>query len=151
MRSHPLIRPIRAALVLGLVVSATAAPSSASSNVWYVSASAAPGGDGTQAAPLDSLATAEDRSAPGDTIIVLPASVPLDGGIRLKPGQRLIGDGPPVVGSSASDLPRVTNSTPARHDGDAVVLADGSEVANLVIAGSHRGAIYGLDATEVSA
>lgn len=140
---------IRAALAVALVVVATTAPSSASSDVWYVSAGAVSGGDGSIGAPFDSLAAAEANSAPGDTIVVLAAPTALDGGIKLKPGQRLIGNGPPVVGSTAADLPRVTNTTAARHSGDAVVLAENAEVANLVVSGSYRGAIYGLDATGV--
>src|SRR6185437_11659166 len=67
---------------------------------WYVSASAAAGGDGSAHAPFNSLALVQAASGPGDTIVVLPSPLsapPLDGGIALKPGQRLIGDGPTVV------------------------------------------------------
>jgi len=77
----------------------------------------------------------------------------------LKPGQRLIGggppvlklgeplipDGPPVEGSAGlSLLPRIANTTTAGN-GDAVRLADNTEVSNLVITGAVRGAVYGLD------
>src|SRR5215831_14542199 len=100
---------------------------------------------------------------PGDTIVVLPSPInvpPLDGGIVLKAGQRLIGGGPPVVkfgaplvsggppvvGSSGlSLLPRITNTTAAANSGDAVRLADDTDVENLVITGPYRGAIYGQD------
>jgi hypothetical protein len=84
---------------------------------------------------------------------------PLDGGIALLPGQRLTGDGPPVVqfttalipdgppvavSSGLSSLPRITNTT-TYLSGDAVELASNTVVENLVIAGALRGAIYGQD------
>src|SRR5262250_1652640 len=77
-----------------------AAPPPGQNHHWYVSASASPGGDGTMHSPFNSLAAVEQASSPGDTIVIQasPLSVPpLDGGIALKPGQSLIGDGPPVV------------------------------------------------------
>ena len=53
---------------------------------WYFSADAASGGDGSEELPFDALAQAEEASAPGDVIYVLPAEseTPLDGGIALK-------------------------------------------------------------------
>src|SRR5438034_10787579 len=71
---------------------------------WYVSAAAQFGGDGSLQAPFNSLAAVQQASGPGDTIFVLPSPIqnaPLDGGIALKVGQRLIGAGPPVVGAAA--------------------------------------------------
>jgi hypothetical protein len=82
---------------------------------------------------------------------------PLNGGIALLPGQRLIGDGPPVVqfttaltpdgppvavSSGLSSLPQITNTT-TYLSGDAVELASNTVVENLVIAGALRGGIYG--------
>src|SRR5262249_41746727 len=56
----------------------------------------------------------------------------------------------PVVGSAGlSLLPRIANTTTAAN-GDAVRLADNTEVENLVITGASRGAIYGLDVAGVS-
>ncbi len=97
---------------------------------WYVSAAAPAGGDGSASAPFNSLALVQQASGPGDTIVIEPSPAstpPLDGGIALQPGQRLIGDGPPVVqfgaalipqrasrcvGSSGnSSLPQITNTT----------------------------------------
>lgn len=120
----------------------------ASAHTLYVRAGAARGGDGSRQAPFDSLAAIEHASAPGDVIVVLPAPLsvpPLDGGIALKPHQSLIGAGPPVVGTAAlTQAPRLTNRT-TRHSGDAVVLANGAEVRNLVITDSRRGGIYGAN------
>jgi hypothetical protein len=119
-------------------------------NKWYVSATAAAGGNGTAAAPFNTLAQVQQASGSGDTIIVVPSATsvpPLDGGIVLKAGQRLIGGGPPVVKfgaplvpggppvvgpSGLSALPRITNTTAGSNSGDAVRLADDTDVENLV-------------------
>ncbi|MFI1920197.1 hypothetical protein [Nocardia sp. NPDC020380] len=116
---------------------------------WYVSSGAPAGGTGSADSPFESLARAETAAQDGDTIVVQPVArtaPALDGGIALKPGQHLIGGGPAVLGASAdAALPRITNTT-GNLDGDAVRLAPGAEVRNLVIAGARRGGIYGLDA-----
>lgn len=135
---------------------------------WYVSASAAAGGNGSAAAPFNTLAQVQQASGPGDTIIVEPSPVsvpPLGGGIVLKPGQRLIGGGPPVVQfgaplisggpplvgpSGLASLRRIANTNNAANSGDAVRLADDTDVENLVIAGAYRGGIYGQDVIGVT-
>ncbi|MBF6327686.1 hypothetical protein [Nocardia transvalensis] len=143
---HVLMSAVLAVAVAGTTTTARAQPDSAT---WYVDAAAPAGGIGSADAPFTTLTQAEAASRDGDTIVVQPASPavpPLDGGIALKPGQRLVGGGPAVIGAPAgAALPRLTNTT-AGHDGDAVVLAPGSEVRNLVIAGARRGGIYGVDA-----
>ena len=122
--------------------------------VLFVSATAAPGGNGSQNAPFNSLEAVEKGSAPGDEIVVLPSPMnvpPLDGGIALKPHQKLIGRGPAVNdGATLTQAPRITNSTADRNSGDAVVLADYSEVSNLMILNSNRGGIYGSDVSEAT-
>ncbi len=114
---------------------------------WFVRAGAAAGGSGSRSAPFDSLAAVERASAAGDEIRVLPAPLdvpPLDGGIALKPGQRLIGVGSAVDSARPpGTAPRITNSDSARNSGDAIVLANDVEVANLVILKSFRGGVYG--------
>lgn len=127
-------------------------------HTWYVSAAAPAGGDGSAQAPFSSLAAVEAASGPGDTIVIDPSPLtvpPLDGGITLQTGQRLVGGGPPVVTRSGANprltsLPRITNSTNATNNGDAVDLADDTSVSNVVIDGSYRGGIYGDDVTGVS-
>jgi hypothetical protein len=158
--SKPLIMAMTAAVSI-------AATNSVKASTWYVSATAVAVGHGTASAPFNTLGQVQQASRPGDTIIVVPSPLsapPLDGGIVLKPGQRLIGggppvvefgkplipDGPPVVGSAGlSLLPRIANTT-AAGNGDAVRLADNTQVENLVITGASRGAIYGLDVVGVS-
>jgi hypothetical protein len=130
---------------------AAGAPAGAAS--LFVRAGAPPGGNGSESHPFDSLASVARASRPGDLIIVLPVppSVPpLDGGIILKPGQRLLGGGPPI----ADDRPlgraaRITNRDTAVNSGDAVVLANDAEVSNLVIVSAARGGIYGHNVSGV--
>jgi len=130
--------------------------------VLYVSAQASPDGDGTRTSPFNSLEAIENASQPGDTLVVLAVAIdvpPLDGGIALKRGQRLIGDGPDVLkisegrsvagGRDLPALPRIRNTTAARHHGDAVRLAEQGEVRNLVVTEAVRGAVYGLNTPDV--
>lgn len=134
----------------------------------YVSATANGHGNGSASAPFNSLAKVQQASRPGDTIVVLPSplsAAPLDGGIALQPGQRLIGGGSAVLKVEAPlipdgpatlapaglpSLPRIANTTTA-NNGDAVTLADNTQVENLVITAATRGGIYGLDVVDVSA
>ncbi len=102
---------------------------------WFVQAGASSEtGIGTESKPFASLAEAQWCSAERSTIVVLPAppgSPPLDGGIVLKNGQKLLGaasrKAPGRTGGSAA---RITNTG---GSGDAVVLANDNEVAYLHI------------------
>jgi hypothetical protein len=139
-------------IVAGLLAQALSAPASA--RTLYVSADSNMTGTGTRSAHFPSLAAVEQASAPGDVIVVLASPLgvpPLDGGIKLKVGQRLQGDGPEI---SAARTPltvaaRLTNTTEA-NNGDAVTLADNSRVSNLVILNARRSAIYGQDVTGIT-
>jgi hypothetical protein len=134
-------------LVAGLV---SAANSSAAT--YYVSAQASANGDGSMARPFSSLELVERAAGVGDAIIVLPSASsvpPLDGGIELKPHQRLLGGGPAVIGREPNaDAPRIRNTSDARLAGDAVRLADGTLVSNLVIVTARRGGVYGKGARD---
>jgi hypothetical protein len=168
-KGWPYLITMTLSVTIGAAHPARAADNNAyGQNKWYVSATAGVGGNGSAAAPFNTLAQVQQASGPGDTIIVLPSPLstpPLDGGIALKAGQRLVGGGPPIVKfgaplisggppvigpSSLSSLPRITNTTGAANSGDAVRLADDTDVENLVITRPYRGAIYGLDAVGVS-
>jgi hypothetical protein len=129
-------------LVIVLCLASLSAPAArAAAATLYVGADAAEGGDGSQARPFGSLAAVEEASAAGDTIRVVAAKAPLDGGIALKAGQRLIG-----AGAAAP----IENTDASRHDGDAITLADRTEVANVAVVGAVRGGIYGEDVQDVS-
>jgi hypothetical protein len=121
---------------------------------WYASSSAGPHGSGSRRRPFGSLAAVQNASRPGDAIVILPAPVslaPLDGGIQLKPRQELIGAGPSVAGRSKQlkELPAVRNTSGANLDGDAIRLADGTTVRNVVVTTAFRGGIYGSDVKNV--
>ena len=143
---------LRALVVISFAVVFSVGASHAQQTL-FVSAAASSGGDGSEQKPFNSLADVESASKPGDEIVILasPASAPpLDGGIALKPHQKLSGRGPSVAGEAAlAQSPRITNSSAARNSGDAVVLADFAEVSNLVIVNAYRGGIYGVDVTDV--
>jgi hypothetical protein len=156
-----LLAPVGA---LAAVTTADAAPPH--TQTWYVSATAPAGGNGSASAPFNSISQLVTVYGPGDTIMIEPAPVGtvLNGGLPLLPGQRLIGDGPPVVksgaslipngppvmvSSGASSLPQITNTT-TYLNGDAIELASNTVVENLVIVGPARGGIYGQDALNVT-
>src|ERR1700723_89503 len=151
-RAGVLERVVRAAARISFAL--VLAGGTAHAGTLFVSAAAAPGGNGSEQAPFNSLAAVEHASAPGDEIVVLVSpmsSPPLDGGIALKPHQKLTGRGPSVTsGTALTEAPRITNSSGESNSGDAVVLADYTEVSNLVIVKSFRGGIYGSDVTDVN-
>src|SRR5687768_16628308 len=126
----------------------------AEARTLYVSASAKSPGKGTRDKPFRSLERVERASRRGDRIVVLPGprkTAPLDGGIRLKPGQTLVGGGPSVLSRKARRrAPRIANTAGKRHAGDAVRVAERTVVRNLVIAGAHRGGIYGRNVRGVT-
>ena len=108
-------------------------------NRWFVRAGAAGEASGTRDRPFGSLAEIERCSPAGATITVLPApgvATPLDGGIRLKDRQKLLGQ-KATIGQPPA---RLTNST---GTGDGVTLAHGNEVAHLHIESPSGAAIFG--------
>jgi hypothetical protein len=136
----------RRALLAAVLVMSTAGASEAAST-WYVKADAATGGNGSRDRPFATLEQVETASRPGDTVRVMPATRPLDGGIQLKDGQRLIGLGDPVRKSAASGArPTVTNTTATRYQGDAIRLANNNVVENMHIDGATRAGIFGVNA-----
>ncbi|MFL5884479.1 MAG: hypothetical protein ACJ77M_05365 [Thermoleophilaceae bacterium] len=142
-------------MTLALGAASAAGAGAADAAVFHVRAGARPGGTGSAAAPFASLDAVQAVAGPGDTIVVDPAprdAAPLDGGIQLEPGQRLEGGGPAVTGAAQklTALPVLTNTSASRLDGDAVRLADGATVSNIVVRGAVRGGIYGLDSTGVA-
>src|SRR4051794_25919399 len=144
-------RAMTAMAVVGLCLLAAAPAAQARPHVLYVKAGAKAGGKGTRRAPFGSLAGVEQAARAGDRIVVLPSGKPLDGGIALKPRQQLVGAGPAVAGRTRQRklLPAVQNTTAANLQGDAVRLARGTTVRNIVVRTAYRGDIYGLDAVGV--
>jgi len=128
----------------------TSAAEATGTRTWYVAAHAVSGGTGTAARPFRTLAAVQQASRAGDVIRVLPSRRALDGGIRLKPGQRLVGTGPAVTGlAETAPAPSITNTSATRLAGDGVRLADGAVVQNLRLRNTVRGSVYGKEVSGV--
>ena len=133
---------------------AHAAAKKRNKRTWYVNATARAHGNGSRRAPFRSLAAVERASRAGDKIVILtaPKSVaPLNGGIRLKRGQRLVGGGPAVAGRTRrlKRLPSLENTSGKNLDGDAIRLSRNASVRNVVVKTAYRGAVYGVDSVGV--
>ena len=131
-----------------LAVSLVSATTIAFGRDWHVQAGAAPG-NGLERTPFNSLAAAQNASARGDTIFILPAppaTPALDGGIVLKDDQKLVGKGKDVTklsGDTTSERARVTNTL-----GDAITLANNNDVKNLHVTDPLGGAVMAVDKTK---
>lgn len=137
---------LRALLFVAVMGPGFSGPAQAAARTWYVQAGATTTA-GTAQKPLGTLVQVERWTKAGDSVVVLPSSGALDGGLQLKPDQTLRGAGGSV--SRAGDVaPRLTNTT-TRLAGDAIRLADGATVANVRVTGARRGAVYGLNVTRV--
>jgi hypothetical protein len=113
---------------------------------WYVDNTAAPDGDGSMVAPFDRLARAERAADAGDTIYVFRGDGTargLDGGIRLRPFQRLIGSGARFDAGGEAPFPAGERPLLGAASGPVVVLADGVRVEGLALAGAEPVAIAG--------
>jgi len=108
----------------------------AHSDSLYVMAGAPDGGSGTETKPFNSLSAVEASSTAGDTIYLLRGreGALLDGGIALKPGQKLLGTTGKV---------RLTNTT-SHLDGVCVELSDGNEVAGIHFENINNNAIHAI-------
>jgi hypothetical protein len=149
---HVLFRACSVALLAGLIAApaASAHRSHHRAAAWYVQAGARAGGNGSARAPFNSLVAVQSASAPGDTIFVLPSSTPLGGGIALQTNQRLIGLGPDVTANRGRRTAAITNASATSHDGNGIVLADGTAVENVHVTDTYAAGIVGLDITRVS-
>jgi hypothetical protein len=130
-------------------VSATVTMTSAY-RVWYVDNAAAGTGDGRDASPFSTLAGAEAASTAGETIFVRTGAAPYDGGITLKTGQSLTGQGVPanvtatlngqtVVLLAAGAAPTITKTT----GGTTIQLATNNVVQGVDIASTAGAGIAG--------
>jgi hypothetical protein len=131
--------------------------------VWYVDNAAAPG-DGRDASPFNTLAGAEGASTAGETIFVRTGSTPYDGGITLKTGQSLTGQGVPanvtaslngetVVLLAAGSAPTITKASGATIQlatNNVVQGVNVTSTAGAGIAGSGFGTLT-VGSTSVSA
>ena len=100
---------------------------------FYVSSTAASGGDGSLTRPFNSLNQVSAVASEDDTIYLISGGPGTfhDGAIRLKRGQRLLGAdqrGRPIESASASV--QITNSS-SDLNGSVVQLSSGNEIAGL--------------------
>ena len=105
----------------------------ASAKDIYIRAGDPEGGDGSEKSPFTTLSAAEAASEPWDSILIIPgdSTTALDGGIALKPGQKLIGLAPDGnLGGPDMDGVRMINTTD-RFDGVIVKLSERNEVAGI--------------------
>jgi hypothetical protein len=136
-----------ATLLLSVVASISAGATPASpSRTWFVDSAATVSGDGSAAAPLQSLGAAGLVSAPGDVIVLVGSGEPYRDGIVLKDGQTLIG-----AGEESAELlhelgiaATAKNKTPViASDGPAVTFASGNTIAGLKIVAARGDGITG--------
>ncbi len=152
MRRNLACRIMPSLFVLGVCLALSSAshgqpPGNSASKKYYVSADARPDGDGSRRTPFLLLSQAESASAAGDTIYLLSSESGkvLDGGIALKPRQKLIGVG--VNGEileKAADRVQLTNTT-ALPGGIMVQLSEHNEVAGIHFMNMGNAAISGSD------
>jgi len=123
-------------ILIALLVAISSAPAHAA--VWYARAKGT--GDGKAAtSPIGSSAALDAATKPGDVIILLPGEASFDGGVALKPGQTLLGL------AEGNRKPSITNTDTNRHDGNGVVLANGSKVFDVRIEGTKASGVLGVD------
>ena len=103
------------------------------SPAYYVQAGRSEDGDGSRTSPFASLSGAAAAAEPGATIFLLGTGtdVTLDGGIALRPGQKLIGLAADGTNTTDPDtMPRLTNTTD--HLGGSVVqLSERNEIRGI--------------------
>lgn len=122
--------------------------SNAETTSYYISADAGSGGDGSQNRPFSSLTQAGQVSNPGDTLYVLQSSAdkPVDGGIVLKPGQKLLGvDNNGQLLEEDNDRVYAANSS-SYLGGVIVQLSNDNEIAGIHFRNMANAAISSGDA-----
>lgn len=116
--------------------------------VWYVDNTAPAGGDGTAAAPFDTLAEAETASGADDTVFVYVGdgtSSGLGTGFRMDPRERLLGE---AAGLTVSGVALVAPEPGARplltaSGADVIALDDANVVRGLQIDPAGGGGVAG--------
>lgn len=153
---HRLPQSSGVALVLLAALATPASPLEArrpgAGRVWYIDNTAAPDGDGSMVAPFDRLSRAERAADVGDTLYVFRGDGTargLDGGIRLRPHQRLLGSGVALELPGDESLPAGEPPLLAATIGAAVTLADFAVVEGLALAGNGPAVVAGAGSVGV--
>jgi hypothetical protein len=98
--------------------------------VKYVQGGACKLSKGTKKHPYRTLVEAEADTS-WDVLIVLPSSMPLDGGISLRDGTKLIGVGDPTKRIPSSELSIITNSSGRSNGGNGAVVNGKATIENI--------------------
>ncbi|MFK7972215.1 MAG: beta strand repeat-containing protein [Bacteroidia bacterium] len=109
---------------------------SSAGNAVHVDNSAAAGGDGSLAAPYNTLALAEANSTAGQAIFVHYTGTNYTGGITLKNNQELIGEGEGLFCGTTAIVAAGTAPTIENATGSAIVLASGNTIKGIVAGNS---------------
>ncbi len=110
--------------------------------VKYVQGGARPGGNGSKKRPFSSLADAEQHN--WDVLFVLSSPFDLDGGITLKPGQKLIGEEDPTGIAVSPTQPTIIN-TGTTNGGNGVVVTGDATIKNIFFNNTNKN---GIDTTQ---
>ncbi|HEX8319993.1 beta strand repeat-containing protein [Longimicrobium sp.] len=133
----------------GQATSSAAASVVSAYRVWYVDNAAAGPGDGRDASPFSGLSGAESASAPGETLFIRTGAGAYDGGITLKTGQSLTGQGvaanvtATVNGQTLVLLAAGSAPTIAKASGTTVQVAAGNVVQGLQVTSAAGAGIGG--------
>jgi hypothetical protein len=133
----------------GQATASTSASVVSAYRVWYVDGAGAGPGDGRDSSPFTTLAGAEAASAGGETIFLRTGAGAYDGGITLKTGQSLTGQGVASAVTAALNgqtvvlLATGTAPTVTRAAGTTVQVAANNVVQGLAVTSAGGAGIAG--------
>ncbi|MDX1837381.1 hypothetical protein DIZ81_05565 [Legionella taurinensis] len=122
---------------------------SVQATTWYLKAGNTPG-KGTAEAPFNSMEALGNLAEEGDTLIILPSNEVFKGKITLKPDQIIKGGG--VIDCAGTPFVCKVNQAGARitnPDGDAIELAENTQIMGIEIIKPAGYAIYGKNVRNV--
>lgn len=124
----------------GCTSPAQSAPVNVNGRVWFAKDNAAAGGDGRQDTPFNALANLQNAGQNNDTLYLYRGSGSISGGLTLKAGQTLIGEGSALTYNATTILPAGTNPSVVNNAGGAgLTLGSGNTVKGLSVTGSTAG------------
>ena len=122
----------------GTSATATATIHFGTTHVWYVDNNAGPGGDGSSAAPFNTLAATSGHALSGDDIFVFDGSGPYAGGVVLGANQTLVGQSVGLTVGSDTVVPASGGANPviASSSGTDVTLGENDTVTGVTVTNS---------------
>ena len=133
----------------GTSAAATATIHFSGTHVWYVNNALGASGDGSSAAPFNSLAAVSGHAFSGDDIFVFDGSGPYTGGAALAANQTLVGQSVGLTVGSDTLVPAAGGANPviSSASGTDLTVADNDTVTGLTFTNSGG---LGISATGVS-